>query len=262
MEVNSATKRCLILGSGISLLTCTEVVNEMSKQALNRSTGYICVSNVHTVVTGLDNPKLQSATNNSMLSTADGMPLVWASKIFKPTIHGRASGPDIMAGFFASDKSRAFTHALYGSTPQVLEQLKRSIEQQWPGTKIVLTISPAFGKEPEYLDPLHHEQFKKTKPHIVWVGLGAPKQEVWMAANSSKLSGLILIGVGAAFDFLSGNKPRAPLWMQRSGLEWLHRLSSEPNRLLGRYLNTNLRFIMGIGIATAKKFMSQGSARG
>jgi N-acetylglucosaminyldiphosphoundecaprenol N-acetyl-beta-D-mannosaminyltransferase len=218
----------------------------MRKLAAEKHGGYICVSNVHTVVTGQDDPRLQNSTNGSLISTADGMPLVWVSRFLKPRIQGRASGPDIMAGFFSRDITREFRHGLYGSTPQVLEQLKEQIQTRWPGTQIVCSISPPFGRPVDHIEEAHLLELQNAAPHILWVGLGAPRQEIWMAANHLKLPHTIMIGVGAAFDFLSGNKPRAPLWMQKAGLEWLHRLSSEPKRLFWRYLNTNSRFVFYI----------------
>lgn len=254
--------RCNILKSYISLLNCEEVIDELMRLRSCGLGGYVCVSNVHTVVTGLKNHALLQATNNSLLSTADGVPLVWASRLIAPRIHGRASGPDIMAGLFEKDTNRRYSHAFYGSTKEVLEMLKKAIEKKWPGTKILCTISPEFGTEINTIRQDHLEELRRTNPDFLWVGLGAPKQELWMAAHHKKLPSTIMLGVGAAFDFISGNKPRAPLWMQKSGLEWFYRLLTEPKRLFWRYATTNFRFIFFVliqilgGIFFPKRFNS------
>lgn len=237
---------CEILGSRISVLNQSEVVTAMREIIPSGSKGYICVANVHTTVTGWRDPDFRKVNNESIIATADGVPLVWASKFLKPQIHGRASGPDIMAQFFNDDDERRFRHFLFGSTQAVLDSMRSEIEKRWPHTQIVGTFSPPFRPASAQDDLEHAALVNDAKADIVWVGLGAPRQELWMNRMRPRLQAPLLIGVGAAFDFLSGNKPRAPLWMQNFGLEWLFRLLSEPRRLFTRYAVTNSLFLWGV----------------
>lgn len=137
------------------------------------------------------------------------------------------------------------THFLLGSNPAVADRLRQKLEQLIPGTRIVGSYSPSR-EAIEGLDDAPVEHVRQHEPDVVWCALGAPRQEIWMSRNAQALGGSLLLGVGAAFDFIAGVKPRAPLHMQHGGLEWLHRLSSEPGRLGGRYLRTNSEFLFRI----------------
>ncbi len=255
--------RACILGSHISTFDLPETVQalrtlaEESRQT--RQSYYVCVANVHTVVEGMYNPSLQNVMNASALATADGVPLSWASKILKqPKIRGRAAGPDILDTILR--QSFTVTHYFYGSTPAVLEAIKKNVATHYPVAKIVGFYSPPFrslvttplndtafdlnAAEQAELDAIMAE-----KPDFIWVGLGAPKQELFIAKASRYCNGKyggVFLGVGAAFDFLAGTKKRAPVWMQKVGLEWLFRLMSEPRRLAARYFRTNPLFILGV----------------
>ena len=254
-ELNHQMKTsCKILGSDISLLELAEVVDVMKQAIDNGVKGYICVSNVHTVVMGWQDESYRQITNQAYLATPDGMPLVWASKLLQPKIHGRASGPDILDRFMNTDTSHKYRHFFFGSTPEVLRKMRASIEVKWPGTQIAGMFSPPFGQHSEQEIQSYVDLINESNADIVWVGLGAPRQEIWMSKFRSRLSPSLLIGVGAAFDFLAGNKARAPLWMQRFGLEWLFRLLSEPRRLFQRYAVTNTLFVYGLCIQVFKRY--------
>lgn len=242
-----------ILGSQISIWNLPETVTKLRELAENGGKHYVCVSNVHTVVMGAEDPSYAKVTNEAALATADGIPLVWASKVLAgPQIHGRASGPDILERILKDSSCGHLRHYFYGSTPQVLSALEQKLKQVAPAAKIAGFYSPPIraAKRPDVAvepDELKEcEQIDRTEPHIVWVGLGAPKQEVWMHRVRKYLKAPVLVGVGAAFDFLAGNKSRAPLWMQKNGLEWLHRLTQEPGRLASRYLKTNPVFVAAV----------------
>jgi N-acetylglucosaminyldiphosphoundecaprenol N-acetyl-beta-D-mannosaminyltransferase len=246
-----------ILGTPISVLDCKntcEALNFLAQNSKqNNKAYYVCVSNVHTVVEALDNEDLKIANQNAILATADGVPLIWASKFLKgPKIQGRASGPDILKMIIEDLRYSHLSHYFYGSTPLVLEKLIEEVKKLNPKIKIAGFFSPPLRKAKKIFEPLDSEELKeleminKASPDLIWVGLGAPKQEITMYRYCSKLNSGVMIGVGAAFDFLSGNKKRAPLFMQKMGLEWLFRLMSEPRRLFFRYFKTNPRFVFEV----------------
>jgi N-acetylglucosaminyldiphosphoundecaprenol N-acetyl-beta-D-mannosaminyltransferase len=176
----------------------------------------------------------------------DGAPIAWAQRRFGPGPAERVGGPDLMQRVIAEGRATGLRHAFYGSTPSVLASLERNLRERHPGVSIVASVAPPFDPRVELTDA-DREALRAGGPHIVWVALGAPRQELWMARHAAELSPSLLVGVGAAFDFLSGAKARAPHWMQRAGLEWLHRLLSEPRRLGARYVTTNSRFIGRLG---------------
>ena len=242
-----------ILGSNISVLDLDETIGRLCELAEGGGKHYICISNVHTVVTGLEDAEYKKVTNSASLATADGVPLIWASKVLGgPAIHGRASGPDIMERLFADPSRRHLRHYFYGSTPEVLEQLMQALKRDVPGLQIAGYHSPPFRPAKAPSAPLDAEELEDcrridaAKPHFVWVGLGAPKQEIWMYRTRQHLNAPVSLGVGAAFDFLAGNKKRAPMWMQKTGLEWAYRFIQEPRRLASRYLKTNPVFVAAV----------------
>lgn len=249
----SNSQKTKILTSDISVWDLRETVAKLRELSESEGKHYICVSNVHTIVMGAEDPSYARVTNEATLATADGMPLVWASKLTGgPEIHGRASGPDILEMILSDPACRHLRHYFYGSTQNVLDALKASLAKSHPQAQIAGFMSPPFRPAKPVDLPMDEEELEEcreidaTEPHIVWVGLGAPKQEIWMYRARKNLKAPVLIGVGAAFDFLAGNKPRAPLWMQKAGLEWFHRMMSEPKRLVSRYLKTNPVFVAAV----------------
>ena len=154
----------------------------------------------------------------------------------------RTTGPSLMGEIFQISAEKGYSHYFYGSTDETLKILKEKLEVRYPGIKIVGLYSPPFRPLTEEEDKMIVERINEAKPDFVWVGLGAPKQEKWMAAHQGKIDGL-MIGVGAGFDYYAENIKRAPEWMQKSNLEWLYRLIQDPKRLFKRYLNTNTKFI-------------------
>ncbi len=239
-----------ILGSWISVWNLDETCVKIAELARSSRPHYVCISNVHTVVTGHEDPSFAAITNRATLATADGVPLIWASRVLSgPRIHGRASGPDIFARMIADPRFSDCGHFFYGSTPQVLEPLRERLLTLNPKAKLAGFYSPPIRPAKNADDPLDTgeledcRRIKESGANLVWIGLGAPKQEIWMARAKKHFKTGVLLGVGAAFDFISGNKSRAPLWMRKSGLEWAHRLLSEPRRLTGRYLKTNPIFV-------------------
>ncbi len=154
----------------------------------------------------------------------------------------RTTGPSLMGEIFKISVSKGYRHFFYGSTDETLEKLYSVLEKTYPGIQIAGMYSPPFRTMTAEEDEAIVERINETKPDFVWVGLGAPKQEKWMATHQGCVDGL-MIGVGAGFDYHAGNIERAPEWMQKSNLEWVYRLLQDPKRLFGRYWHTNTKFI-------------------
>jgi N-acetylglucosaminyldiphosphoundecaprenol N-acetyl-beta-D-mannosaminyltransferase len=171
------------------------------------------------------------------------MPLVWLSHLKGHTEVERVYGPDLMLACCSRSLERGYRHYLYGGGPGVPERLAERLRQRFPGISIVGCHSPPFRPLTATEDAAIVRQINEARPDIVWVSLSTPKQERWMATHRSPLLAPVMIGVGAAFDMHAGLKPQAPRWMQRSGLEWLFRLLSEPRRLWRRYLRNNPLFV-------------------
>ena len=207
---------------------------------------YVCVTPVHLVMAAQKDPGLREILNNSGLTTPDGMPLVWVGKLLGHHTIDRVYGPDLMINFSALADAAGYTNFYYGGGPGIAEKLAEKLGQRFPGLKVVGTYSPPFRPLTPEEDQQIVDMINEADPDVLWVGLGAPKQDKWMAEHKGRIKAPVMVGVGAAFDFLSGQKKQAPGWMQRNGLEWLFRLTSEPKRLWRRYLVTNTLFICSI----------------
>lgn len=206
------------------------------------TSSYVCAANVHVVVTAGDDPALAAAMEGADLVVPDGMPLVWWLRRTTRAEQERIFGPDLMhdvCGLAAADGTPVF---LYGSTPETLELLTARLHERFPALQIAGSISPPFRPLSADEDAAFIAQINASGARIVFVGLGAPKQEQWMLAHRGRVQA-VMLGVGAAFDYHAGRLKRAPVWMQRAGLEWLFRLMQEPRRLFTRYLSTNTRFV-------------------
>jgi N-acetylglucosaminyldiphosphoundecaprenol N-acetyl-beta-D-mannosaminyltransferase len=236
--------RVNVLGVGVSPLNLDSAVTLAMHALEQRSKGYVCVTGVHGVSEAQHDPAFREILNQAFLNTPDGMPMVWMGHLQGFAAMARVYGPDLMLRLCEDTAGRGFTHFLYGGGPGVAEELKRRLEQRFPGLKIAGTWTPPFR-------PLtHHEEAElaqlvaRLKPDIFWVGLSTPKQERFMAEHWQKLDATLFVGVGAAFDFHAGRVRQAPRWMQRNGLEWLFRLWCEPRRLWKRYLKNNPLFMV------------------
>jgi N-acetylglucosaminyldiphosphoundecaprenol N-acetyl-beta-D-mannosaminyltransferase len=202
--------------------------------------GYACLANVHVIVTARHEATAREALLSAWAVFPDGAPIAWLQRRAGSSQAQRIAGPDLMAAVLERGQSASVRHFLFGSTPQVLEALTNNLAAKYPAVQIVggHAPAPATERSPNALGVI-----VDARPDIVWVALGAPKQELWAAQHASALAPALIIGVGAAFDFHAGAKARAPAWMQRSGLEWAHRLGQEPRRLGWRYLSTNSDFV-------------------
>lgn len=214
-----------------------------TKQNINALSGnYMCVSNVHTTVTAFEDPEYRAVQNGGIMAIPDGGPLSSVGRKRGFVNMQRITGPSYMEEIMKISVENDYRHFFYGSTTETLHKLKEVLKKNYPGIKIVGMYSPPFRNISFEEDKEIIEKINKTKPDFLWVGLGAPKQEKWMAAHYRKVNGFI-VGVGAGFDYLAGNIKRAPEWMQKSNLEWFYRLKQEPFRLFSRYWHTNWKFI-------------------
>jgi len=238
--------RVNVLGVGISVLNLKTALAEIAAAVHDRRKGYICVTGVHGVMEAQTDEPFRKILNNAFLCTPDGMPMVWMGKIRGHSEMRRVYGPDLMLAVCAGSGANPCRHFFYGGAPGVAETLVEKLKAKFPGLQIVGTFTPPFRP----LDASEEKQLQAmvlaSRPDILWVGLSTPKQEKFMAEFLPRLEVTLMIGVGAAFDFHSGRVKQAPRWMQRSGLEWFHRLCSEPRRLAKRYLKNNPLFALKV----------------
>jgi len=233
-----------ILGVGISPVNLGLAVETVGSWVEKGQTMYVCVTPVAGVMACQRDPELRRIFNASGMTTPDGMPIVWLLRLLGHRSVGRVYGPDLLRAVCRRSESAGWRHYFYGGLPGVAGRLAARLEAEHRGLKVAGFGTPPIpwplGRE----DREAVQAINASGADIVWVGLSTPKQEQWMAIHRSRLQAPVLIGVGAAFDFLSGVKPQAPRWMQRSGLEWLFRLAAEPRRLWRRYLVDNPLFVI------------------
>jgi N-acetylglucosaminyldiphosphoundecaprenol N-acetyl-beta-D-mannosaminyltransferase len=237
-----------VLGVGISVLDQDRAREFLFAAAREGRRGYVTVTGVHGVSEAQRDETLRDILNRAMLTTPDGMPMVWMGKLQGQESMQRVYGPDLMLNLCEHSRAEGFRHFLYGGVPGIADELRRQLEARFPGLKVVGTYAPPFRRlnDGEIRDL--QQIVRATAPDFFWVGLSTPKQERFMAQYLSILpEAKIFIGVGAAFDLLSGRVRQAPRAMQRAGLEWLFRLGQEPRRLWKRYLINNPLFVLRAG---------------
>ena len=240
------TPRVDVLGVGVSAIDMRMALQLIDQWISQGDRRYICVTGVHGVMESQRDPRLRNVHNRSGLTTPDGMPLVWAGRAAGARHMDRVYGPDLMLAACELARARGYSSFFYGGRPGVPERLVARLEDAYPGLKIAGTYAPPFRALSAEEDEDVVRLISAAQPDLVWVGLGTPKQELWMAAHAHQLDTGVLIGVGAAFDIHAGLTRQAPRWVQRSGLEWAFRLAQEPRRLWGRYLYNNPRFLAGM----------------
>ncbi len=233
-----------VLGTGVSVLSLAEARDRVLAARGQKRLGYICCATAYNANLARSLPSLRAHYNRSLLTTPDGMPLVWLGRWHGHRQVTRVYGPDLMEAVCDAGRAVGLRHFFYGGDVGVAEQLKDRLRERFPGLEVVGTFTPPFRElDASELADLH-TRVAVAKPDVVWIGLSSPKQEHFMATHAPALDAGVLIGVGAAFDFLSGRVPQAPHWMQRSGLEWLHRLATDPRRLWRRYLVHSPLFVL------------------
>lgn len=239
---NKQSEYCKILNVNINILNMDKTKELVDSYILNKEYGYICVSNVHTTVMSYENNDYRDIQNNALLRLPDGGPLSVVSRIYGHKNAQRVTGPDLMEEIFKDSVKNKYKHYFYGGKQETLDLLKEKLKDKYKSINIVGMYSPPFRDLTFDENEEIVKMINSSGADIIWVGLGAPKQEIWMNKNSGKVSGL-MIGVGAGFDYFAGNIKRAPSWMQKYSLEWLYRLIQEPRRLFKRYFVTNSKFL-------------------
>lgn len=233
---------CRIMNVNIAAIDMEWLIQFTRENIKDLSGNYCCVANVHTTVTAWEDGKYCEVQNASALTIPDGGPL---SSIGRKRGHGnmeRITGPDYMEEIFKLSAGERYRHFFYGSTQETLDKLREEIGKKYPEIEIVGMYSPPFRPLSEEEEKEIVNKINESNADFIWVGLGAPKQERWMACHKGCVKGF-MVGVGAGFDYFAGNIKRAPMWMQKSNLEWLYRLMQEPQRLFRRYIKTNTKFI-------------------
>lgn len=233
---------CNILGVNIAVTNMEKTVSYLCAHLLELSGSYICVSNVHTTVTAYEDEGYRAVQNGAAIALPDGKPLSLTSRKRGFAEAERVTGPDLMGEIFRISAVHGWRHYFYGSTEETLRALRVELEKNYPGIQIAGMYSPPFRPLTAQEDRQDIERINEAQADFVWVGLGAPKQERWMAAHEGRVRGL-MIGVGAGFDYHAGRLKRAPKWMQKCSLEWLYRLLQDPVRLFKRYLVTNTKYL-------------------
>ncbi len=238
-------ERVPLLGVGVHAVDLGATCEAVSNQIKTGEKGYICLAPAHNLMACRADENLRAIFNQSTLTVPDGMGTVWFLRALGHRA-GRVYGPDLMLEVCKQGVASQWRHFFLGGTAEVADRLVQRLLVDFPGLLVAGVFSPPFRKMDENETIAMVEQINESRADIVWVGLGSPKQEFWMAEFRARLQPPVLIGVGAAFDFLSGAKPQAPKWMQRIGMEWLFRLATEPRRLWRRYAGYPLFVVLAL----------------
>lgn len=231
-----------ILGVRIAVTNMEKTIADIENHLDDWRGRYICVSNVHTTIMAHDSEKYRNIQNKAAIALPDGGPLSTYSRKHGYGEARRVTGPDLMKELLSRSSEGNYRHFFYGSSEETLSKLDKVIKERYPNATVTGMISPPFRELTPEEDKRYIEEINASNPDFLWVGLGAPKQELWMAAHEGMVN-CIMIGVGAAFDYEAGNIKRAPAWMQKLNLEWLYRLIQNPKKLFKRYFTTNFKFL-------------------
>jgi N-acetylglucosaminyldiphosphoundecaprenol N-acetyl-beta-D-mannosaminyltransferase len=231
-----------VMGSFIDAFTWEDVLSRITAWGSQHQSRYVTLCNVHSVVTASQDKAFADVIAKADMALPDGAPIAWALRRQGHPQQQRISGPDLMWRYLALAETKGQKVFFFGSTDQTLARLRERLNKSFPALKVVGMVSPPYRELTEAEDQAYVDQINQSGAHVVFVGLGCPKQEAWMQNHKGRVQS-VMVGVGAAFDYHAGTIRRAPLWMQKIGMEWLHRLASEPRRLAGRYLVTNSLFL-------------------
>jgi N-acetylglucosaminyldiphosphoundecaprenol N-acetyl-beta-D-mannosaminyltransferase len=244
--------RANILGTHISAINMSQALEIIGSWIHRRESHYVCVTPAHVIMDGFWNPDVRCWINRSGLATPDGMGVVWLLKAKGYRAVSRVYGPDLMLALCEDGLAAGRRHFFYGGEPGVAEALAARLSERFAGLQVAGTFSPPFRPSTPAEEAAAIRKINESKSDILWVAIGSPRQEEWMAEHLGKVDIPVMIGVGAAFDFLSGRIRQAPRWIQRAGMEWLFRLVREPRRLGRRYsqypLFALLVFLQMIGV--------------
>ena len=240
-----------VLGVRISAVNMQLAVRVAERWIARRKPGYVCVTGVHGVMEAQKDPELLAILNHAALNLPDGMPMTWVGRMQGFDEMDRVYGPDFMTAMCNLSAERGYRNFFYGGKPGIAQELAEKLQDKIPGLRVVGSFTPPFRainlrEERELV-----AQVARLKPHIVWVGLSTPKQERFMAQMVERLHVPLIVGVGAAFDYHTGQLRECSNWVKRAGLQWLHRLIQDPKRLWKRYLRNNPAFLWHIAFQLA-----------
>ena len=249
-----------LLGVGVSAITFDAAIQELMDAPASGRRLQVHFCSVHTLVEASADPTLRDALNRAELVAPDGVPLVWIGRLRRQAME-RVCGPDLMPVLIDQSRVHGHSHYFYGGAEGVAERLAETFTERFPGLRVAGTYSPPFRPLTAEEDAAVVARINEANPDYVWVGLGSPKQDHWVAEHRDRLNAAALLAVGAAFDFHGNGLRRAPVWMRRSGLEWLYRFGSEPRRLWRRYTVVNLRFIALLGSDAVRSLVRRARRR-
>ena len=238
--------RINVLGVRAHAVNVPSALRVVQEALQRRRKGYVCFVSVHSVLESLRNPAVLDVLNHAFLAAPDGMPLVWVGRQQRCPNMERVAGPEFMLELMASPEFSGCRHFLCGGEVGMAEELAAKLRASIPGIEICGTFTPPFRALKEHEERALVESVHRAAPDIVWVGLGAPKQELFMARYLPLLDTTLMMGVGAAFLMHTGRIRQSPVWVRRAGLQWMHRLLQEPGRLWRRYLLGNPLFVSRI----------------
>ncbi|GHU70343.1 glycosyl transferase [Clostridia bacterium] len=236
-------KNLKVLNILFNAVSRPELIKIIETASTLSETVTVSFTNVSGLVSAHRQPTIIEALNSSTINAVDGMPICWIGKFLGIKDCERNSGPDPMKEIITHGLGKGWRHFFYGTTEETLSLLNKKLIEQFPGINIVGMFAPPFRELTNQEDKQIINTINRAKPDYVWIGLGAPKQDIWMMHHKSLIQNCRMLGVGAAFNFFAGTVNRSPKWMSNHGLEWLYRFISEPRRLWKRYLIGNILFI-------------------
>lgn len=251
-----SAERVVVNGVRVDGLDLAGAVNRALAR-VDEGGGYVCFSNTHTSVMARRDPAYRSVVEGACLNLPDGHPVYWLSRLRGSPARGAVPGPDFFAALLAVERTPPLRHYFYGARPEVLERMLERLQARLPGLVIAGREAPPFRPLSPAETGAALGRIRGSGADVVWVALGSPRQDFWMAENQEALRPMLLVGVGAAFDYLAGERRRPPSWARRAGLEWLVRLVQEPGRLWRRYLVSH-----GLFLAYAIRDLLPDPARG
>lgn len=240
--MNRVRHRVPVIGVQVDVLDWEMAIGRIAAWGRAGESRYVCFSNVHSAVTAAFDTHFHQIIAGSDMCTSDGAPVTWMLRQLGAPQQERLNGPDLMWRYFAAEAPKAGKVYFYGSTPETLKLLRARVEAEFPGLQVVGAYSPPFRPATGAEDEEDVARINASGAHVVFIGLGCPKQEAWMAAHRGRINA-VMMGVGAAFEFHAGVQRRAPAWLRNHGLEWAHRLLHNPRRLWRRYVFTNTPFL-------------------
>jgi N-acetylglucosaminyldiphosphoundecaprenol N-acetyl-beta-D-mannosaminyltransferase len=249
-----AARSDLIAGARVHVTSYEHAVKQILAWVNERSARSVYAANVHVVMEAHDNPDMAEAVNCADLVTPDGVPLVWALKILGHKNAQRVYGPDLTLHLCKAAADAEIPIGLYGSSPETIAAFKGFLKRNYPALNVACAISPPYRELSADEDASFVKQIINSGARILFLALGCPRQELWIASHKNRLP-LVMLAVGAAFDFHAGKIKQAPRWMMRMGLEWLFRFAVEPGRLWKRYLKHNPRFVWFFAKQVAARFL-------